>query len=115
MIELAGGDPITTGSTDELRRSRSSGSSTADPEVILLGDAAYGVTAEPVAARPGWDVMTAVKDGAIRPVDDIIVTRPGPRLVEGLRALALAIHPDAATPGRPSPPHPRRIAVIRSR
>ena len=26
----------------------------ADPEVILLGDAAYGVTAEAVAERPGW-------------------------------------------------------------
>jgi hypothetical protein len=28
-------------------------------------------------------------------VDDIVVTRPGPRLGEGLAALALAIHPDA--------------------
>jgi hypothetical protein len=46
--------------------------------------------------------MTAVKDGQIRPVDDIIITRPGPRLVEGLRLLAVAIHPDANIPGAPS-------------
>jgi iron complex transport system substrate-binding protein len=104
MIELAGGTPITTGSTtnSEIPLERLI---TADPEVILLGDAAYGATADAVKARPGWSVMTAVKSGAIRPVDDIVITRPGPRLVEGLRALALAIHPDAAIPspaGSPS-------------
>jgi iron complex transport system substrate-binding protein len=93
MIRLAGGDPITTGSPDTyniaLERLIE-----ADPEVILLGDAAYGVTAEQVAARPGWHVMTAVRTGAIRPIDDIVVTRPGPRLTEGLRALLTALHPD---------------------
>jgi iron complex transport system substrate-binding protein len=66
----------------------------ADPEVILLGDAAYGESAETVAARPGWDGMTAVKDGRIVPIDDIVVTRPGPRLADGLRALIVAIHPE---------------------
>lgn len=93
MITLAGGDPITTGSPDKfdipLERLIQ-----ADPEVILLGDAAYGVTAEQVAARPGWNVMTAVKSGAMRPIDDIVVTRPGPRLTEGLRALLDALHPN---------------------
>ena len=74
----------------------------ADPEVIVLGDAAYGATADQVAARPGWGGMTAVKTGAIRPVDDVVVTRPGPRLVEGLRALALAIDPTASLPPAPS-------------
>ena len=97
MIGLAGGEAITTGSPTDFAISLEK-LITADPEVIVLGDAAYGVTAEAVAARPGWDVMTAVRDGAIRPVNDLIVTRPGPRLVEGLRELALAIHPDAAVP-----------------
>jgi len=69
-----------------------------NPDIILLGDAAYGVTAEQVAKRPAWSGMTAVKTGAIRPVDDVVITRPGPRLVEGLRALALAIHPEVALP-----------------
>lgn len=98
MIELAGGTPITTGSTTSFEIPLEK-LVTADPEVILLGDAAYGATAEAVAARPGWNVMTAVKNGEIRPVDDIIITRPGPRMVDGLRALAAAIHPDAAIPG----------------
>jgi iron complex transport system substrate-binding protein len=97
MIRLAGGDPITTDSPTDFAISIEK-LITADPEVILLGDAAYGVTAEAVAARAGWDVMTAVRDGEIRGVNDQIVTRPGPRLVDGLRELALAIHPDAAVP-----------------
>jgi iron complex transport system substrate-binding protein len=101
MIELAGGQPITTGSTTSFEIPLET-LVTADPEVILLGDAAYGVTADAVGARPGWNVMTAVKDGQIRPVDDVVITRPGPRLVEGLKLLALAIHPDADIPGAPS-------------
>jgi iron complex transport system substrate-binding protein len=93
MIALAGGAPITTGSPTvysiPLEKLVA-----ADPEVIVLGDAAYGTTADIVKGRAGWATMTAVKTGAIRPIDDIIVTRPGPRLAEGLKALALAIHPD---------------------
>jgi iron complex transport system substrate-binding protein len=97
MITIAGGDAITTGSTTVYSIPLEK-LVLADPEVIILGDAAYGVTAEQVAARPGWAVMTAVRDGAIRPVDDVVVTRPGPRLAEGLRALALAIDPDVVLP-----------------
>ncbi len=106
MVSLAGGDPITTGSTTDyaipLERLI-----VADPELILLGDAAYQVTAAQVKDRTGWDVMTAVRNDAIRPVNDIIITRPGPRLVEGLRELALAIHPDLVLPSAaPIPPLP---------
>lgn len=97
MITLAGGDPITTGSPTVFSIPLET-LIAADPEVIVLGDAAYGVTEEQVAQRPGWSAMTAVADGAIRPVDDVVVTRPGPRLAEGLRALALAIDPEVVLP-----------------
>jgi iron complex transport system substrate-binding protein len=70
----------------------------ADPEVIVLGDAAFGTTADVVKARPGWGSMTAVERGDIRTVDDKLVTRPGPRLGQGLRSLILAIHPEAKLP-----------------
>lgn len=94
LITLAGGEPITTTDptvfTISLERVVS-----LDPEVIVLGDANYGTCPGDVTGRPGWGSMTAVREGAIVPVDDIIVTRPGPRLGEGLAALTLAIHPDA--------------------
>jgi len=104
MIELAGGDPITTGSPTDFSISIEK-LVAADPEVIVLGDSVYGVTAEAVAARPGWGVMTAVKTGDIRGVNDLVVTRPGPRLVEGLRELAQAIHPAVTVPS-PAPVAP---------
>jgi iron complex transport system substrate-binding protein len=97
MIRLAGGDPLTSG-TPGVFQIPAERIVAFDPEVILLGDAAYGVTPDQVAQRAGWGAMSAVRSGAIRPVDDILITRPGPRLVDGLRALALAIHPDVALP-----------------
>ena len=101
LIRMAGGDPITTGSPTVFSIPLEK-VVIADPELILLGDAAYGTTPAQVRARPGWAVMTAVKTGAIRPIDDILVSRPGPRLVEALRALAVAINPALRLP--PAPP-----------
>lgn len=95
MVELAGGDPITG---DPLTTSISlEDLVAADPELILLGDAAYdpSLTPEAVAARPGWGAMSAVQEGRIVPMlDDLLITRPGPRIVDGLEAMARAIHPD---------------------
>lgn len=96
LIETAGGEAITG---DALSTSIAiEDLVAADPELILLGDASYDptITAESVAARPGWETMTAVADGRVVPVaEDIVITRPGPRIVDGLEALARAIHPDA--------------------
>ena len=97
MIELAGGDPLTSGTPGSFKIPAES-IIDFDPQVILLGDAAYGVTVDAVGKRPGWSGLSAVKSGDVRPIDDVLVTRPGPRLVDGLRALALAIHPDAPVP-----------------
>jgi iron complex transport system substrate-binding protein len=102
MITLAGGSPITTGSTTSWEQSTEK-LIAADPELIILGDSAYGVTAEAVAKRPGWSAMTAVKTGRIAGIDDILVTRPGPRLADGLRLLVAAIHPELGLAASPSP------------
>ncbi|HEY6056660.1 MAG TPA: ABC transporter substrate-binding protein [Candidatus Limnocylindrales bacterium] len=101
MVRLAGGTPITTGSTTVFSIPLEK-LVAADPEVIVLGDANYGATPEIVAGRPGWGGIAAVRSAAIRPVDDVVVTRPGPRLPAGLRSLALAIHPDLSLPPVPS-------------
>lgn len=66
----------------------------ADPEVIILGDAAGGETAETVKARPGWGSISAVKDNRIYVIDPDIVSRPGPRLVDALETLAQALYPE---------------------
>lgn len=95
MFRLAGGEPISGDASYSISLEELVA---ADPEVILLGDAAYGVTPEQVAQRPGWGGMTAVENGRIVAVDDVVVTRPGPRLADGLRALVAAIHPELTLP-----------------
>ena len=57
-----------------------------------------------VAERAGWEGMTAVVNGDVRPVDDVPITRPGPRLAQGLASLARAIHPELELSGFPADP-----------
>jgi iron complex transport system substrate-binding protein len=66
----------------------------ANPDIIILGDAVYGVTPDSVKARPGWDVLTAVKNDQIFTFDDNLVSRPGPRLVDAFEQLAKLLHPE---------------------
>lgn len=101
-IAIAGGNPVTTGSTTKWNIPLES-LIKADPQVIIVGDGVAGVTVAEVKARTGWDLMSAIKTGAVRLIDDTVVTRPGPRIVEGLRALALAIDPSLTLPGAPAP------------
>ena len=69
----------------------------ADPEIILLGDAAYGNSPDAVAARTGWGDLSAVADGKLFEFDDNLVSRPGPRLVDGLETIAQILHPELFT------------------
>ncbi|MGH3443489.1 MAG: ABC transporter substrate-binding protein [Nitriliruptorales bacterium] len=64
----------------------------ADPDVILLADAeCCGITAEEIARRPGWDQLTAVREGRIVELDEDVASRWGPRVVEFLRTLAAEV------------------------
>lgn len=66
-----------------------------NPQIILLGDAAYGTTPESVKSRSGWSSISAVQSGRIYPFDDELISRAGPRIMVGLRKLAALIHPAA--------------------
>ncbi len=68
---------------------------TQNPDIILLGDYIWGgVQPEDVAARAGWQAITAVQNDQIYPFDDNLVSRPGPRMVAGLEQLAQILHPE---------------------
>ena len=93
LIERAGGSNIAADIDDYPQLSLEQVVA-ADPSFIILGDSAFGVTAELVAARPGWENLSAVKNNQILPFDDNLLSRPGPRLVDGLEALVGILHPD---------------------
>ena len=94
LIEMAGGKNI--GAELDLPWAQISQEEliVQNPDIILLGDAQWGTTPEMVADRPGWDVIKAVQEGKVLPFNDDLVSRPGPRLVDGLEDLAQAIHPE---------------------
>ena len=60
-----------------------------NPDMIFLSDTkCCGVTAASVAARPGWEVLSAVQGGGIVELDDDVASRWGPRLVEFVQVLS---------------------------
>lgn len=65
-----------------------------DPRVYLVSSES-GASPKAVASRPGFDSVAAIAAGRVVPIDADLVSRPGPRVVDGLRLLARALHPEA--------------------
>lgn len=66
-----------------------------NPDVIITTYGYYVENpAEQVLSREGWAEVPAVKNGNVFDVDNDTVTRPGPRLIEGVETLAELIYPE---------------------
>jgi iron complex transport system substrate-binding protein len=64
----------------------------ADPDLIFLADTkCCGQSASTVAARDGWDQLTAVKTGGVVELDDDVASRWGPRVVDFLKTVAAKV------------------------
>jgi iron complex transport system substrate-binding protein len=64
----------------------------ADPDFIILADTVCCTQNErTVAARPGWNVITAVKDRNVVGLNDDVASRWGPRIVILLGEVAAAV------------------------
>jgi iron complex transport system substrate-binding protein len=65
-----------------------------DPAVYL---ATKGSMNDPldVATRTGYDRLSAVKNGRVFALTDNLVSRPGPRIPQGVREVASRLYPDA--------------------
>jgi iron complex transport system substrate-binding protein len=102
LIDLAGGDNVFGDLPGDVGQVGAEAILARDPEIIILTDADLPFnpqTPDMVAARPGWDTMTAVQDGAIYAVPASLYSTPGPRLVDGLERLARLLHPDRFSSG----------------
>jgi iron complex transport system substrate-binding protein len=64
----------------------------ADPDLIFLADTkCCGQSARTVAARDGWDQVTAVRSGGVVELDDDVASRWGPRVVDFLKTVAAKV------------------------
>jgi iron complex transport system substrate-binding protein len=97
LVRLAGGANVAASSRtawpqfslEELLRT--------DPDMIILAHelaTANPQTPQTVARRTGWHLLRAVREGAIYPIQGELLSRPGPRIVEGLELLARHLHQD---------------------
>ena len=63
-----------------------------NPDLVVLADTVCcGQTVATVASRPGWSNIKAVRNRSILRIDDSIASRWGPRLVNFVRAVGLAL------------------------
>jgi iron complex transport system substrate-binding protein len=71
----------------------------ADPDLIFLADTkCCGQSAKTVAARDGWEQLTAVRSGGVVELDDDVASRWGPRVVDFLKTVAAKV--EALDPAR---------------
>ena len=65
-----------------------------DPEVIIVVDMGNINPVENVKARPGWQVISALKSGRVVKMNGDLTNRPGPRVVDGLEEMARLLQPE---------------------
>ncbi len=95
LIRMAGGENLGSGMSSEWAQISIEELVSKDPEIILIGDATWGgVTLDDVRNRAGWESLKAIQEGRMFVFDDNLVSRPGPRLVDGLEAMAKLLHPE---------------------
>jgi iron complex transport system substrate-binding protein len=95
IISKAGGQNIVTDTSNPYPQLNQEAVVSKDPQVILVGDDTGGTdTPELISARPGWQVISAVKNKRVFAVSADLVNRPGPRAPLGVEAVAKLLYPD---------------------
>ncbi|MBS4223470.1 ABC transporter substrate-binding protein [Lederbergia citrea] len=65
-----------------------------NPDVFVITYNFEKNASDKVLKRAGWQDITAIKEKQVHEVNEDLVSRPGPRIVEGVEELAKAIYPD---------------------
>jgi len=98
MIVLAGGENIAGDAPMPYPRFSMETVVARSPEVIIegaMGSEDVGEkAAEAVKFWSRWGSISAVRDGRVVVINQDLIARPGPRILDGLEAIARALHPD---------------------
>jgi len=93
LLRRAGCDPVSAGAKDAYPQWSVEALVADDPDVYLVSSESGGTVAQ-VERRPGYEALSAVRHHRVHLVDSDLVSRAGPRAVEGLEALAAALAPE---------------------
>ena len=94
LIALAGGRNVFAGLEGQSREIAPAELAEADPEVIFVswcGVPFAKLNPERVLSREGLEGVRAVRERRVYPIDESLLGRPGPRVIEGIEAMSQAI------------------------
>ncbi len=94
LLNRAGCAPVSTAAKSDYPQWSVDRLVEENPRVYLVSSES-GVSVASVAKRPGFGGLSAVRAGRVFLLDSDLVTRPGPRVIDGLALLARLLHPDA--------------------
>jgi iron complex transport system substrate-binding protein len=97
LITMAGGENVAAKAPGAWVQFSLEQIVSSDPEVIIIQTMTGGiptVSKEELEEHPVWGEMTAVKQDKIYLINGDLVSRPGPRIVQGLEVMAEIIHPE---------------------
>jgi iron complex transport system substrate-binding protein len=94
VIRRAGGTNVAAGADQAYPQYPPERLLEENPDYYLVGRGS-GTTVEEVKSRGTYSALRAVQEDRVFVVNDDLVDRPGPRIVEGVREIAEIIHPDA--------------------
>ncbi|MDX1420357.1 MAG: ABC transporter substrate-binding protein [Rubricoccaceae bacterium] len=93
-VRLAGGDNLTDGFEGQAVTLSDEWVLEQQPDVIVVLSDPYD-PASLLAHHPTWRGLPAVRAGRVVGLDPDLLSRPGPRLADGIQALAQRLHPAA--------------------
>jgi len=95
LISMAGGKNIAETTATAYSEITNEFVVASNPELIIFTVGPHtSTTIKDIKSRTGWDKVDAVKNNKIYTIDDDIISRPGPRIVDALEQLARLIHPE---------------------
>ena len=96
MIKLAGGINITADSIEQYPQLSAEVILERNPQVMInsYGMDSKEITPAEIESRKGWKEISFVKNNRIYTIDSDLLTLPGPRIVDGLEAMAALLYPD---------------------
>jgi iron complex transport system substrate-binding protein len=94
LITRAGGESVTAAEPIPYPRLSLEAAVERRPDQVILARHGTASVAEQLRAWEPLAAIQAVREGRVQGVDGDLLHRPGPRIVEGLRALARILHPD---------------------
>ncbi|MBI4092986.1 MAG: cobalamin-binding protein [Candidatus Kerfeldbacteria bacterium] len=89
LVEIAGGQPVLAKSGTPSRGFELPELKDADPDFMIFHWCGFGerFDQQTLKKRGGWNDLRAVRNGNIHALDDSLLNRPGPRLVEGAQRI----------------------------